>query len=133
MKRFSALATAFAVIAAPAAADGLGFRTPSGNIYCNGGMETPHLYCVIVNREPGSAPDGCPAGRQFDAFIEEHGRATGQCGRAGGRVSTYTDVAQYGVTGEFGRIVCRSETKGFTCRNADGHGFFLSRRSQQVF
>ena len=126
------LALPLALAAPPAAADGFGFRTPSGNIYCNGMTTTPEIACVIVERDPGSAPIDCPAGRQLEVAMAERGRVTARCGGPG-RASTYTDVAAYGVTGRFGRIECRSEQTGFTCTNADGHGFSLSRRSQRVF
>jgi hypothetical protein len=124
-------------MAAPAMADGFGFRTPSGNIYCNGSIEGgAELTCIIVNRDPGSSSAGfgaCPAGREFRVDLQERGPVNGSCGGASGSLSSYTDVANYGVTGTFGRIQCLSEQSGFSCRNADGHGFFLSRRSQQVF
>lgn len=122
--------------AAPVLADGFGFRTPSGNIYCNGEALDPYLGCTIVNREAGSAPSGlgsCPAGRELNVEINETGSVRVECGRAAGRLSTYTDIANYGVSANFGRITCRSERTGFSCRNADGHGFTLSRRAQQVF
>lgn len=125
------------LLAPPAMADGFGFRTPTGNIYCNGSIEGgAELSCVIVNRDAGSSPPAfgdCPAGYEFNVDLRERGPATGGCGRRSGKTSSYTDVANYGVTGTFGRIVCLSEQSGFSCRNADGRGFFLSRRSQRVF
>jgi hypothetical protein len=126
-----------AVLAGPVAADGFGFRTPSGNIYCNGSLQGGAvLGCSIVNREAGSAPasvGSCPAGREFDVSLAERGAASGQCGGQSGRLSTYTDIADYGVAGSFGQINCQSEASGFSCTNADGHGFFLSKRSQQIY
>ena len=41
--------------------------------------------------------------------------------------------APYGETGHFGQIVCTSSRQGLECRNADKHGFFLSRARQSVF
>jgi len=124
-------------LAVPALADGLGFRTPSGNIYCNGSLQGgAELTCLIINREPGSAPAGigdCPAGRELSVHIDETGPVAAQCGRPSGRLSTYTDIADYGVTGRFGRITCLSQRSGFTCGNADGRGFTLSRRAQTLF
>jgi hypothetical protein len=118
-------------------ADGFGFRTPTGNIYCNGSLEGgAELSCTIVNRESGSSPaaiGGCPAGHEVSVDLGERGPARATCGGPAGRLSVYSDVASYGATGTFGRIVCLSEQTGFSCRNADGRGFFLSRRSQQVF
>lgn len=124
-------------LATPAVAEGFGFRTPSGNIYCNGSMfGGARLDCSIVNREQGSAPaavGACPAGRELDVAIDQRGPVRVSCGPASGRLSTYTDIAEYGVTGQFDAITCMSRSSGFQCTNADGHGFVLSRRSQKVY
>lgn len=42
-------------------------------------------------------------------------------------------VLPYGQTIQRGKIICSSEETGLTCRNANGHGFFLSRRAQTLF
>lgn len=122
------------VCATPAAADGFGFRTPSGNIYCNGSLQGGALIdCTIIKREAGSAPGNCPAGRELSVSLGERGGTAWSCDGPAGRQSSYSDVANYGKTAEFGRIICRSERTGFSCQNVDGHGFFLSRRSQRLF
>lgn len=123
-----------------ARADGYGFRTPSGNIYCNGSLAggaqgSSDISCSIVERGgPPAWPDpgSCPGvwGHHFD--LGSTGPARVVCGTAP-RKSTYTDVAPYGETGNFGDITCQSEKTGLTCRNRSGNGFFLSRRSQRVF
>ena len=136
MRLITALFVAL-VSGTPLLADGFGFRTPSGNIYCNGAMQGgPYLDCTIINREGGSAPPGfgnCPAGRSFHVSIQQSGQVSAACGSRSGRLSTYTDVANYGVSASFGRISCLSQSTGFSCQNASGNGFFLSRRSQQLF
>lgn len=40
---------------------------------------------------------------------------------------------QYGTVFERDGILCQSSKQGLTCKNATGHGFFLSRASQSVF
>ncbi|KMW59188.1 hypothetical protein AIOL_004169 [Candidatus Rhodobacter oscarellae] len=128
MLRYIAL---LSCLAGPALADGFGFRTPSANIFCNGSLQGgAQLYCTIINHN-GSG--GCASGRQFDMRMGERGRVQATCGRPSGKASRYTDIAEYGATGNFGRITCTSQTTGFTCTNADGHGFFLSRAKQLVF
>ncbi|MEL7182526.1 MAG: DUF6636 domain-containing protein [Pseudomonadota bacterium] len=122
-------------VAGPASADGLGFRTPSANIYCNGSLQSGQgggadLGCTIINH---NGRPGCPAGRQFNVDMDERGSVRASCGPPSGRASRYSDVAQYGVTATFGRITCTSQKTGFSCTNADGHGFFLSRASQRVY
>lgn len=118
-------------------ADGFGFRTPSGNIYCNGALQGgAEVGCTIISRQAGSAPKRygrCPAGREFEVSLKESGPASAKCGGKSGRKSSYTDIADYGVTGTFGKITCTSERTGFRCTNVSGHGFFLSRRKQRVF
>ena len=47
--------------------------------------------------------------------------------------SADSPVLAYGETIKRGKITCSSEETGLTCRNANGHGFFLSRRAQNIF
>jgi hypothetical protein len=43
-------------------------------------------------------------------------------------------ILRYGRTQRFGRrISCTSRRVGLTCRNRDGHGFFLSRDRIRLF
>ena len=117
-------------------ADGYGFMTPSGNIYCNGAIDGGgYISCTIVSRNGGPAapkPGSCSGvwGHEFD--LDSTGPAKIVCGRTPQRVD-YSDIADYGLTGEFGAITCTSERTGLTCRNQSGHGFFLSRAKQRVF
>ena len=118
-----------------AAADGYGFVTPSGNIYCNGAVEVSDITCKIVEKS-GSPPQPRPGSCNQTWGHAFNLRATGpaflSCGPAPSRVN-YTDIAPYGVTGEFGDITCRSEATGLSCSNLDGHGFFLSRNAQRIY
>jgi hypothetical protein len=43
------------------------------------------------------------------------------------------NVLAYGRTWQRGPITCTSRVTGLTCRNARGHGFFLSRESWRRF
>ncbi|MEM1431969.1 MAG: DUF6636 domain-containing protein [Pseudomonadota bacterium] len=123
------------LLAGQASAEGYGFRTPSGNIYCNGSIDGGNIQCSIVERSGTPAqpdPGSCSGvwGHHFE--LERTGPARVVCGSAP-RKSTYTNVAAYGETGRFGAITCQSETSGLTCRNQSGNGFMLSRRVQQAF
>ncbi|MEM9047525.1 MAG: DUF6636 domain-containing protein [Pseudomonadota bacterium] len=121
--------------ASSASADGFGFRTPSGNIFCNGSVDAGELSCSISVRNgptPLPRPASCEAGWGHHFLLYQTGKVEMECGRAP-RKSTYSDVAEYGISARFGRITCRSERTGFECLNADGHGFFLSRKRQSVF
>jgi hypothetical protein len=122
------------VLSAPATADVFAFDTPSGNIACSVGLSqgSSDIECTIYERSgPLAAPAlaSCAAGHKFTMF--DRGGVSVSCGgRFTGRAF---EEAPYGVTGRFGGFVCESETTGLTCTNEDGHGFFLSRRSQRVF
>jgi len=48
-------------------------------------------------------------------------------------LSEGSPVLAYGQSIKAGKITCSSEESGLTCRNARGHGFFLSRRAQKIF
>ena len=116
-------------------ADGYGFMTPSGNIFCNGAVESREISCTIVERMGQPAlqrPASCTATWGHTFHLSATGAVTLACTNAPRRVN-YTDIASYGATGQFGDITCQSETTGLTCRNRDGRGFFLSRSRQSVF
>lgn len=133
MKRFAI--PLLILTATGAMADGYGFRTPSGNIYCNGAVEAGEIGCSIVERSgPPAAPDteACPSVWGHHVDLDRNGPARMVCGPVP-RKSSYTDVAPYGVSASFGGINCRSETTGLQCTNTDGHGFFLSRREQRIW
>ena len=119
-----------------ALADGYGFRTPSGNIYCNGAVLDGYMDCTIVERggtSPIPRPGNCGGHWGHNFHISATGPATMSCGEFALRKSRYSDVADYGRSAQFGPITCQSERTGLTCRNQSGHGFFLSRRRQELF
>ena len=116
-------------------ADGYGFMTPSGNIFCNGAVESSEISCTIVDRMGPPAqprPASCAATWGHTFRLSAMGQAALLCTNAPRRVN-YTDVAPYGATGQFGDITCQSENTGLTCRNREGRGFFLSRSRQELF
>lgn len=117
-------------------ADGYGFRTPSTNIYCNGSMEGGDISCTIVERSSGPAaprPASCTGNWGHTFSLDRNGPARIECNAHNLRPSRYSSVAEYGTTLQLGENTCQSESTGLTCRNARGHGFFLSRRSQQFY
>ncbi|WP_313136050.1 DUF6636 domain-containing protein [Paracoccus jeotgali] len=122
-------------VATGASAEGYGFRTPTGNIYCNGSIEASEIRCSIVERSGSPAmPDTgtCSAFWGHHVRLDRTGPARVVCGEAP-RKSSYTDVAPYGVSAGFAEINCRSEKTGLQCTNREGHGFLLSRKEQRVW
>lgn len=133
------LCVLFLLASIPAHADVFPFKTPSGNIECSVGIgrDSADIICEIHQRQDPPAaprPAGCtgPWGHHFELL--ERGPVRMRCGAPGSKsTAPGVDIAEYGQTGQFGDITCLSQRTGFECRNADGHGFFLSRRRQSVF
>ena len=131
------IAIAVLTAAAPALADVFTFETPSENIQCSVGLERgfSDIMCTIINRQGPTAlprPAGCNSDWGHDFAMNNRGPVRMTCGPLNRNKDGF-DRAEYGVTGRFGGFVCQSERTGLTCTNEDGHGFFLSRRSQKVF
>ena len=118
-----------------AAADGYGFMTPSGNIYCNGEVQASTIHCVIVERSgtpPVRQPAACSGIWGHHFTLRANGVAEMSCGKRPQRVN-YGDIAEYGVSASFGDITCASDQSGLSCKNRTGNGFFLSRQTQRLF
>ena len=126
---------ALLVAAGTAAAGVVSFRMPSRNIECaelTGARAT--LRCDIRSGVKPLPPK--PASCEFDWGA---GFVLGRRGRA--HVSCVSDsvhspsarVLRYGTTWRRDGFVCVSRTTGLRCRNAAGHGFFLSRRHSFAF
>jgi hypothetical protein len=133
------LATGLLVAGAGTAAAGEDhyFQTPSGNISCayDEYEGTPNIRCDIRNYTPtmGPPPADCDLdwGGAFaigagdnEAVMLCHGDTVAVPGAA---------VLSYGRSFKRGGIACLSEKRGLTCQNRKGHGFFLSRASQELF
>lgn len=135
MRVFPVFVTLLAAI--PAAADVFTFETPSQNIQCSVGLELEFsdIRCTIIERQgPPALPRlaNCFSDWGHNFEMNNTGPVRMYCLPLD-RSRDGFDRAEYGVRGEFGGFVCQSERTGLTCTNEDGHGFFLSRRSQRVF
>ncbi len=133
-----------AATAAPAAAKTVlsGFHSPSGNIRCLLGPGRV-LRCDIGRADYAAAlqarcirPDG--AGVDWHGFeLPAARRAAVTC--SGGIL--YDPATQrpgyaslpYGKTWRRGPFACASRLTGVTCRNAAGHGLFVSRQSWRAW
>jgi hypothetical protein len=121
-----------------------GIRSPSGNISClyvTGGGS--NLLCAIRSAGYSSVlqrrcmhPDG--SGVDWHGF-ELGIRAKGRVLCTGGILynpttqrPAYATLA-YGRSWRRGAFTCASRVTGVTCRNAAGHGVFVSRRSWRTW
>jgi hypothetical protein len=121
-------------LALAGASSGLGidFSTPSRNIGCVG--DSTHVRCDI--RQTRTKPPPKPRSCRYDwgnyFALRQRGRASRVCVSDSAMGSPR--ILRYGRSQRFGRgITCTSRTTGLTCRNRDGHGFFLSRERVRLF
>src|SRR3954468_13908807 len=106
-----AVATVGACADSASAWSGSIFSSPTGNLRCRyyGGDQA--LFCRSMN-------DG------FTIWLGRYGRpATRRYGPAIGRGHYFA----YGETWTAPGFSCNSQITGITCRNPNGHGFFLNR------
>jgi len=130
---------------AQAAAQATGFfETPSHNIVCLYGygthVPTPYLECGIASGLRPAPPRSAPDCRVLDytanrIALTPAGRPQpiACSGDAGPFADPSARELPYGTVWHGGGFSCASASSGLTCRNAAGHGFFLSRASWHGF
>jgi len=115
------------------------FRTPSGNIgcmYAKFSGEPAYLRCDILSglKPKPPRPSSCP-----DYVEWGYGYSMGKTGKASavcaGDTAVVPDakVLGYGRSWSRNGFSCTSLERGLRCRNASGHGFFLSRQRSYKF
>jgi hypothetical protein len=136
------------------------FETPSGNISCvYGGPDsnspessiTCEIYKFTSSFDQEFARDrwlGCEYPNdtctpdKINRFTVSDSSQKGEAGCPCLDITTcidYPDVCKsittidYGASFRRGGLSCSSEKDGMTCRNALGHGFFLSKAKQSIF
>lgn len=130
------LAISFAFIAAalPAAAQDIGFRSPTGNIHClfiTGDWTT--VRCDLREFTPSyTRPQDCDLDWGYAFEVGLTGAGQPLC--AGDTViDPAAPVLHYGQSVNVGSLSCSSAKTGMTCVNREGHGFTVSRARQQAF
>jgi len=113
----SALA-AGALVASPASAgDGAVFRTPGEAAYCTFALTYPPLQVVCWTPNDGFTVQMTMSGRPHK-YYEPWNR---------GHLENSAPVLRFGQEKRLGSVVCRSRSKGLTCTNRRGHGWYLGR------
>ncbi len=126
------------LFATPAVAqDYVTFQTPSGNIQCLAWDSGGENFVDCELRQMATSPlQRRPAGCELDWGRRFAVAATGPAEMvcAGDTVQDPDGlVLPYGQTATFGAVRCTSREAGLECRNAEGHGFLLSRARQELF
>ena len=115
------------------------FKTPSRNVVCQS-MRSPAL--IVCGIKSGLRPPPprvtCRAGDPTDRFVTMAATGRPHEPSCAGDPGPFTGEGKartlhYGHTFHRGGLTCRSATKGLTCRNKSGHGFFLSRARSRTF
>lgn len=126
------------VLAAPAEAILVQFRTPSANIGCvyssEPGRGGPYLRCDILSglKPKPARPKGCTLDWTFGYQMSSTGRARTVC--AGDTaVNRRAKPVRYGSKWSRGGLTCISRRTGLRCKNRSGHGFLLSKRHSYRF
>ena len=105
-----------------------GFLTPSGNIACNAGhppgSKRALLACTVF-----SAASPTRGQRIWSMYADGPVRV----GYIVGNAATDLPRLAYGRSWSWRGLRCTSAAEGLTCRNAAGHGFFLSRGATRSF
>jgi len=140
---FSALLASAAAEAPAKRSSGL-FKTPSGKIFCQwgtGGSPRAFVECGVTTGLKPPLPKTDPACKHLDYVGNRIGLSV--TGRAqpvpcAGDAGPFADPAhsallRYGKTLSAGGLTCSEKTSGLTCKNRDGHGFFMSLRSWRTF
>ena len=105
------------------------FKTPSGNIGCIYSSGPDYLRCDIRSglKPTPPHPQNCDLDFGDSVAINKAGRAYYVC-HGDTVLDPSASVLRYGTTWRKNGFACTSQTSGLRCRNASGHGFFLSRQ-----
>ena len=126
-----------------ASADSFGFfKTPSGKIVCQWGTDTGgSIVCGVSTGLHPPIPKAGAVCRHLDyvgnrVSLQSTGRVqliacTGDAGPFAD--PAHTVYLHYGKTWRAAGLTCAEAVEGLTCRNRDGHGFFLSLRGWRDF
>ena len=135
---------AVCVPSAAAAATRLpGFHSPSGNIKCLYLPNEPMLLCHIGQASYAKTLQALCIGPSGTG-VDWHGFTLGAT--KAGQVNSYGGIQYnpttqrpsyvnqpYGTSWRHGAFTCASRITGVTCRNARGHGLFISRESWRAW
>lgn len=114
-----------------ATAEGLLFKSPSGNIEC--GMHEYGADCSIrdFTQTYTTKPEDCDFDWGNHFVVEPKGKGILGCFSDYRGEPTFT--MPYGSSLSYNGVTCNSEPTGMTCVNRDGGGFSIRRAKQSLF
>lgn len=141
---FASAAFASVALGAPAKSSSGFFKTPSGKIFCQwstGGSPSALLECGVTTGLKPPLPKTGPDCEHLDYVgnrisLSVTGRAqpvpcAGDAGPFGD--PAHSVLLRYGKKWSAPGLTCSEAANGLTCRNRQGHGFFMSLRSWRTF
>ncbi len=131
-------AAALLTAAAARAQDLQSFQTPSHNIFCIANPadagDPASIRCDIqqqTSKRPAPPPH-CDLDWGDSYFVNATGPGGLTC--HGDTTANPSDpVLAYGIPWRAYGVTCVVETTGLTCKNGQGHGFFMSKASSRAF
>ena len=138
----AAVAMSSSALGSPAVRNVPGFRSPSGNIRCYfdpkayaPGGTRPLLTCGLRHADYAmQLQRRCLAGDWHGFGLRATARPTLFCsGNPDYSIRPAYTTLPYGKSWTRGRFTCTSRITGVTCRNAGGHGLFISRQSYRTW
>ncbi|RFC63278.1 hypothetical protein DY251_20730 [Mesorhizobium denitrificans] len=119
---------------APAMAQDISFRSPTGNIHCMifTGSYTGARCDLSQFKSSYKRPADCDLDFGYAFEVGAQGKGEPLC--AGDTVKDPKAVVlDYGHSVSAGGMTCTSAKTGMTCKNRAGHGFTVARAKQKVF
>jgi hypothetical protein len=149
MRHRRAVVAAFAALVAAGLSGGAGharanpaqgyFKTPSGNIICNYAVGAFVDCGIRSGLKPTKRPRHCRVGDPIYNRIDLPASGRPDVPRCAGDPGPFLGLQHHPRTLAYGKhwsgagTRCTSRTRGLTCRNRSGHGFFLSRAHWHLF
>jgi len=128
------LMLAASLITAPAMAQDVSFRSPTGNIHCMifTGSYTGARCDLSQFTSSYKRPADCDLDWGYAFEVGASGRGEPLC--AGDTVKDpKAAVLDYGHSVSAGGLTCTSARTGMTCKNVAGHGFTVAKARQKAF
>ncbi|MCF8484849.1 MAG: hypothetical protein K9G71_06525 [Rhodobacteraceae bacterium] len=137
MKKAACLTLCLVAPSASPAQESVAFVTPSGNIQCvMSAGEYRSVTCELRSLTPSytDRPADCDLDYGASFRIGEEA-LSGEVLCAGDTIfgAPNSQILPYGYSLTHVGVTCQSEMTGLTCKNAGGHGFFVSKARQQLF